>query len=130
MQNKAILALAAGCILGGSCLGAAAQQVYGDVARVISATPIHERVPADRRECRMERDEYSPEASETRRCDEIADVRSRIVAYDVRYEYNGREFRIRMPYEPGPQIAVNVEVRPPMARDAIGPRPPHYRGTF
>jgi len=188
---------------------------YGDVASVLSAAPIHERVAYPRRECRIEevtrteerrpvrpgaveyrtarndgigpgavlgaivggvighqfggttgaRDAatgagaligglvgnsiendaeagYRPAAREVEiervpvtrdveRCDQIAEARERIVGYDVRYEYNGREFRTRMPHDPGAQMPVNVEVRPPLARDSRpGPRTPHYRGTF
>jgi uncharacterized protein YcfJ len=65
------------------------------------------------------------------RCETVTENIERIVGYDVRYEYNGHEFRTRMPYDPGPQMPVNVEVRPPAPRDsAVGPRPPRYRGTY
>ena len=104
------------------------QTTYGDVARVLSSSPVYESVAFPRRECV----EGGPTeaASEIRRCDEIADARERIVGYDVTYQYNGREFRIRMPYEPGEQIAVNVDVRPPLPRQARGPQIPRYRGPY
>jgi uncharacterized protein YcfJ len=101
---------------------------YGDSARVISSVPIHDRVPTQR-ECRLEQTGYNTAAAEVPPCDKSA-TRERIVAYDVTYEYNGRQFRVRMPYEPGEQIAVNVEVRPPMPRDAYGPRPFRNRGPY
>ena len=49
----------------------------------------------------------------------------------IRYEYNGHEFRARLGYDPGPQLPVNVEVRPPQERaPASGPQRPIYRGTY
>jgi uncharacterized protein YcfJ len=189
-------------------------QTYGDVARVLSSTPIYERASAPRRECYTEpvtgyeerrvrpapeearspesggigpgtilgaivggvighqfggssagrdhgsvagaliggiagnqadresdsgyraasRDVYTERVPVTRdveRCNTVADERERIVAYDVRYEYNGHEFRTRMPFDPGPQMPVNVDVRPPGANATLGgPRAPVYRGTY
>jgi uncharacterized protein YcfJ len=213
-MKKMILGVATAAALGG--MGSTAwAQTYGDVARVISSTPIYDRVSSPQRECRTEPvtayeerrsarpapEEYRParesgigagtvlgaiiggvighqfggstagrdhgtaagavigglignqaernadegysQASrevyvdrvpvtrDVERCRTVADTREQIVGYDVRYEYNGREFRTRMPYDPGNQIAVNVEVRPPAANLPItGPRPPSYRGTY
>jgi hypothetical protein len=76
---------------------------YGDVARVVSATPVSEG--------------------------------ERVVAYDVAYEYNGRQFNVRMPYNPGEQMPVNVHVVPPTPRppanrpNGQGPQNPRYRGA-
>jgi uncharacterized protein YcfJ len=109
-MKKAILGIAMAATLGGFA-SAASAQVYGDTARVISATPIYERDP------------LPPDSPKQ--------VNERIVGYDVRYEYNGRELRIRLPYDPGQQMAVNVDVRPPIARDAVaGRRTPNYRGPY
>lgn len=199
-MKKTILGAAIGVALAVATDGAWAQQTYGDVARVLSATPIHERVREPRRDCRIEKitayerreapAEYretsgagtilgaivggvighqfgntrggrdhgtaagailggiagnaierhsedadrmaaphgAPVEREVERCGTVMESRERIVGYDVRYEYNGREFRARMPYDPGPQIAVNVEVRPPVAPMPYGRAP--YRGTF
>ncbi len=176
-------------ILGSACAAAlgmahpAAAETFGDVARVISSTPIQEQVFQPRRECRteqasgyQERREYvparpassgagavlgaivggvighqidhgagtaagavigsivgdsaerdsgyerasrevlverTPVTREVQRCRDVPQARERIVAYDVRYEYNGREFRTRLPYDPGQELPVNVDVRPP-----------------
>lgn len=194
--------------------GNASAQVYGDTARVISSTPIYDRVASPRRECHLEqvtayeerrtvrepeyrtarneggigpgtvlgaivggvighqfggstagrdhgtaagavvgglignsieRDSDSghrtasrdvvvdsvPVAREVERCNTIADAREMIVGYDVRYEYQGHELRTRLAYDPGPQIPVNVEVRPPQERaPATGPRTPIYRSPY
>ena len=212
-MKKTILALAMAAALGAIATPAGAQ-VYGDTARVISATPIYDHVAMPRRECRIEptsgyeerrvrpgSDEYRAERNDgigpgavlgaivggvighqlgnstggrdhgtaagavigglvgnsiekdsddgyrrasrdayvervpvtrdVERCDTIADAEERIVGYEVRYEYNGRELRARMPYDPGQQMPVNVEVRPPLARESLaGPRTPNYRGTY
>jgi hypothetical protein len=42
----------------------------------------------------------------------------------------GRDFRIRLPYQPGEQIAVNIDVRPPMPDRVRGNRPSQYRGPY
>jgi uncharacterized protein YcfJ len=68
-----------------------------------------------------------PVTREVERCRDVREPTERIVAYDVRYEYNGREFSTRMPYDPGPEMAVNVEVRPPLP--PMRPRPV-YRGPY
>ena len=212
-MKKTILGAAIASALLGAGANAWAQQAYGDVARVISSTPIYDRVSEPRRECRtepvtvyeqrrgvrevpreaadsgssgagtllgaivggvighqfgntrgrrdhgtvagaiiggiagnaIERDadsgyrtagrdvivERVPVTRDVERCGTVAETRERIVGYDVRYEYNGREFRARLPHDPGNQIAVNVEVRPPEASLAPGgPRIPRYRGTY
>lgn len=102
---------------------------YGDIARVLSAQPVFERTPSGRRECRLENTGYNSAAAEVPRCDDKGSG-ERIVAYDVTYQYMGRDFRIRLPYQPGDQIAVNVEVRPPMPLRARGTRPSQYRGPY
>jgi uncharacterized protein YcfJ len=216
-MKKIILGVAVASAFAGAAGTASAQQVYGDVARVISANPIYERGYGTRRECRTEQvtgyeerrsgrpapEEYRgsgdsgggsgagavigaiiggvighqfgmssagrdhgtaagaiigglvgsqagrdsdsgyqrasndvavermPVTRDVQRCSDVADERDGIAGYDVRYEYNGREFRTRMPYDPGPQIPVNVEVRPPASSlPPSGPRTPAYRGPY
>ena len=210
-MKKMILGIAGACALSGLATTASAQ-VYGDTAKVLSATPIFDRYTTPRRECRVEptttyeerrivrpaevrarsdgvgpgtilgaivggvighqfgnstggrdhgtaagavigglvgnsieRDsgdgyrtasrevlvERVPVERDIERCENTAEPTERIVGYEVRYEYNGREFRARMPYDPGQQMPVNVEVRPPMMRDSLaGPRSPNYRGPY
>jgi uncharacterized protein YcfJ len=99
---------AAGAVVGG-LIGHQAER-DNDGYRTAGRDVVVERVPVTR---------------EVQRCEEVADATEKIVAYDVRYEYNGRQFTTRMPYDPGPQIPVNVDVRPPAS-----PLPPNYRGTY
>ncbi len=46
------------------------------------------------------------------RCRAVADTQDRVVAYDVVYRFQGREFTARLPYDPGADLAVNVSVTP------------------
>ena len=72
----------------------------------------------------------TPVAREVERCRYIPETREKVVAYDVTYEYNGHQFQARLPYDPGPEMPVNVEVRPPAAPRASawnGPATPSYR---
>jgi uncharacterized protein YcfJ len=103
---------------------------YGDIARVLSSQPVYERTPSPRRECRMENTGYNSAATDVPRCDDPSAGGERIVAYDVTYQYMGRDFRIRLPYQPGEQIAVNIDVRPPMPDRVRGNRPSQYRGPY
>ena len=56
----------------------------------------------------------SPRAYTVERCDVRRDERweERVDGYMVTYEYNGKRYRTRMPYDPGPQLRVRVDVRP------------------
>ena len=103
--------------------------MFGDVARVLSSKPVYEKGPANNRECRMEGTGYSSAASEVAPCDR-SETRERIVGYDVNYQYMGREFLVRMPYDPGEQMAVNVIVVPPSPERQPGSRFPQPRGPY
>ena len=46
------------------------------------------------------------------RCREVSDVRESVVGYDVTYRFQGREFNTRLPYDPGPDLPVQVTVAP------------------
>jgi len=135
-MKKIILGIAGACALTGLATTASAQ-MYGDTANVLSATAIFDRgnIP---RECRVEPTNgpqrnypqgYRTAANEA--CDNTGTPAGRIVGYEVTYEYNAHQFTIRMPYDPGPQMPVNVEVRPPLPRDNnTSPRTPNYRGPY
>ena len=47
---------------------------------------------------------------------------NRITAYNVRYEYAGREYQTQMPYDPGPSIRVQVQVTPIISGGGYPPR--------
>lgn len=46
------------------------------------------------------------------RCRTVSDYEDRVVAYDVVYRFQGREFSTRLPYDPGPDLPVHVTVAP------------------
>ena len=146
-MKKIILGIAGACALTGLATTASAQ-MYGDTAKVLSATALSDRA-TPRRECRVEpttgTERRYPKGYRTAANEVLAEnvpnerdvpgcdnpFTDRIVVYEVRYEYNGHQFTTRMPYDPGPRMAVNVEVRPPMPRETISaPRTPNYRGPY
>jgi uncharacterized protein YcfJ len=69
-----------------------------------------------------------PVTRDVQRCTTVSDVRDEVVGYNVRYEYAGREFTTQMPYDPGAEMPVNVDVRPPVdARPPLArPSAPRY----
>lgn len=77
--------------------------------------------------------ERVPVERNVQRCRTVDEVREATVGYDVRYEYNGRQFATRTPNDPGRFIHVRVDVAPvaeapaPIAPPPPGPRPPSYR---
>ena len=106
---------AAGAIVGG-LIG---NQIDRDNAGPAERTVEVERVPVERN---------------VERCRTVDEVREATIGYDVRYEYNGRQFLARMPTDPGRFVRVHVELQPiveepvaPPPRPAPGPRPPSYR---
>ena len=61
------------------------------------------------------------------RCRTVNEVREATLGFDVRYEYEGRQFSTRMPFDPGQRLMVRIDVtpiEPPPPRS--GPRPPSY----
>ncbi|HSN21038.1 MAG TPA: glycine zipper 2TM domain-containing protein [Usitatibacter sp.] len=71
--------------------------------------------------------ERVPVEHDVRRCRTVHEVREATVGYDVRYEYRGREFRTRLPQDPGRSLPVNVEVRPVETAYRVPPPPPPPR---
>lgn len=178
--------------------GAAQAEPYGDRARVLSAQPVHERIPVNREQCWNEQQRVyeegrvtrsdtgapigagtvlgavvggvighqfgntsggrdrgtavgaivgglvgnqvdrnnaapppdapppEPVTREVQRCKVVQEVREAVVGYDVRYEYNGREFSTRMPRDPGRMIHVRVDVTPVVE----GPPPPRAQAPL
>lgn len=56
--------------------------------------------------------ERVPVTRDVQRCNTVSEYRDQIRGYDVRYNYNGREYTTRMSYDPGATIPINVDVRP------------------
>jgi uncharacterized protein YcfJ len=74
--------------------------------------------------------ERVPVERNVERCRTVNEVREATLGYDVRYEYRGRQFTTRMPYDPGRALEVRVDVTPvepaPVRDGRPVPRPPAY----
>lgn len=101
----------------GSALGIAAGNQVGhgrgkDAARIAGALiggAIGHNVSVDR-----QRQLYGTETRTVERCDvRYRDsVEERVDGYEVTYEYAGREYVTRMPYDPGERLRIRVDVAP------------------
>jgi len=75
--------------------------------------------------------ERVPVERNVERCRTVQEMREAVVGYDVNYEYRGRQFSTRLPYDPGRNMQVRVDVAPvvdapPPPPPARGPRAPAY----
>ena len=103
---------AAGAIIGG-LIGADAERNSGGYVRTSRDVVEVDRVPVSR---------------DVQRCRNTSQYRDEIVGYDVRYNYNGREYTTRLAQDPGPTLTVDVAVRP---RGSSNREPvPTYRRTY
>jgi uncharacterized protein YcfJ len=128
-----VLGAIVGGVIGHQLGGSSAGRDHGTAAGAIVGGLVGNQVDRDA-EAAAPRDvvvDRVPVTRTVQRCNDVADTSDAIVGYDIRYEYNGHELRTQLPYDPGPQIPVNVEVRPPSAPAAVlAPRVPRYRGTY
>lgn len=60
-------------------------------------------------------------------CRTVSDYRDEVRGYDVTYRYNGRDYRTRMPYDPGRTMQVAVDVRPDRGGPGQQVNVPDYR---
>jgi uncharacterized protein YcfJ len=110
------LATGAGAVAG-ALIGNSIDRQNGAVGGPSERVTEVERVPVERN---------------VQRCRTVNEVREATVGYDVRYDYNGRQFTTRMPNDPGRFIHVRVDVAPVIEEPVAvapppGPRPPQYR---
>jgi uncharacterized protein YcfJ len=96
----------------GTALGAVAGGVIGHqfggsdrgtVAGAVIGGLIGNRVARDRDENR------APDVEQ--RCRTVADSDAQIIGYDVSYDYNGRQFSMRLDHDPGRWLTVGQEIR-------------------
>ena len=67
------------------------------------------------------------QVQDMQRCSTQTVYEDRTVAYDVVYEYAGKEYRAQLPYDPGPTVELQVtpvNANPPPAPAAVAPAPP------
>jgi uncharacterized protein YcfJ len=103
---------AAGAIVGG-LVGNQVDRDRGNVGPSRETVEV-ERVPVER---------------DVERCRTVNEVREATLGYDVRYDYRGRQFTTRLPYDPGRNLQVRVDVapiEPAYEPPRPGPRPPAY----
>jgi len=72
-----------------------------------------------------------PVAVPVRNCRTVNAIETRVVGYDVVYEYNGQRYSTRLPEDPGPRLAVDMRpvggnapadpVAPPASHGAVAP---------
>ena len=99
---------AAGAVIGGIAGGLIGHQIgsgSGNTAATIAGTLGGAAVGNE-----VARRNSDPRAVE--RCRTVTDQSDRVVAYDVVYRFQGREFSTRLPYDPGPDLRVDVSVAP------------------
>lgn len=108
-----------GMILGGIIGGAIGNQIGrgdGRRAATVAGALIGSAIGHDAAERRGPPRYYEEPGREytVERCDVRYETRydERIEGYDVEYEYNGRSYRTRLPYDPGDRIRVRVGVQP------------------
>ena len=131
--------IGAGTVLGAIVGGVAGHQVgrgRGNDAATVGGAIVGglignqmERNNADEPE-RVTEVERVPVERNVERCRKVDEVREATVGYDVRYEYNGRQFVTRMPNDPGRFVHVRVDLQPVVEEPVApppGPRPPSYR---
>jgi uncharacterized protein YcfJ len=57
----------------------------------------------------------APQFQQVRHCTLQGVQQPQVVGYDVQYAYAGRQYRVRMPYDPGPTLAVQVTPVPTLS---------------
>jgi uncharacterized protein YcfJ len=108
----------AGAVIGGligSTMGGGSGRAAATGAGVVLGAVIGDRVEAH---------QQAPAAGMVRRCQTVNALESRVVAYDVVYDYAGRRFSTRLdqdPGAPGSLLPVNVSVAAPSYNDGGPP---------
>src|SRR3954469_20648103 len=62
-----------------------------------------------------------PQSVPVRQCRTINAYESRVVGYDVVYEYNGQRYTTRLPNDPGPRLAIDVRPTASAPLDRVAP---------
>jgi len=62
-----------------------------------------------------------PQSVPVQRCRTVNAYESRVVGYDVVYEYHGQRYTTRLPDDPGPRLAIDVRPTANAPLDRVGP---------
>lgn len=100
---KKLLLLTATLLSSGLCLAQ-------EVGHVISATPIIRQVGVPRQVCTTElvAGASTAQAQSVQRCGTQTFLENRPVAYNVIYEFGGKQYSVQMPTDPGPTLQLQV----------------------
>ena len=116
---------------GGKDRGTAAGAIVGGLIGNQIERDANAQGPSASRELEVDR---RPVERNVERCRTVEEVREATIGWDVRYEYQGREFSRRMQHDPGRFLRVQVNVEPieepPPRRERRRderPAPPTYR---
>lgn len=107
--------LAGPMILGALIGGSLGHQFEGHRNATLAGALIGSAIGHDVGERQRSRYAYSqPQAYEVERCDSRIEqsYEERIEGYDVEYEYCGRRYHTRLPYDPGERMRIRVAVSP------------------
>ena len=69
-----------------------------------------------------------PQSVPVQRCRTVNAYESRVVGYDVVYEYNGQRYSTHLPNDPGPRLAIDVHPTASAPLDRVAP-PTSYRAV-
>jgi uncharacterized protein YcfJ len=108
----AVLGTVAGAVLGNS-VGGGAGRALATGAGAIGGAVIGDRVEANGNQ---------PGTVMSRQCQNGMSYESRVVGYDVTYEYHGQRYTARLPQDPGKRLALNVNVSPAGTSDTSSPQ--------
>ena len=69
-----------------------------------------------------------PQSVPVQHCRTVNAYESRVIGYDVVYEYNGQRYTTRLPNDPGPRLAIDVRPTASAPLDRVAP-PASYGGV-
>ena len=78
-----------------------------EVARVVSSTPVTQQVGVPRQVCTT-----APGPSGATQCTTQTIYENRTTAYQVVYEYAGKQYSVQLPQDPGPTLKLRISVDP------------------
>ena len=91
----------------GAVSSAATTASAQEVARVVSSTPVTQQVGVPRQVCTT-----APAPSGATQCTTQTIYENRTTAYQVVYEYAGKQYSVQLPQDPGPTLTLRVSVEP------------------
>jgi uncharacterized protein YcfJ len=107
----ALLGALIGGVVGNS-IGAGAGRVGATGIGAVAGAAVGDQIEANAN---------PPTAATVRRCDTVDGYQTRVIGYDVVYDYRGQRYTTRMAQPPGDRIALNVSVTP---EAEVAPAPP------